>query len=77
MIHNDKFHLASSFLSKEQLSNGKIFNIVGGDKVERLLLQVEGQVDNVSGVFEYILENTGKVSHQIFKLGGIINGIPN
>ncbi|WP_250655933.1 hypothetical protein [Alkalimarinus coralli] len=62
-------------MSKEQLAAGKVFPIRGGDGVQRTLLQTKGTLDGKSGVFEYLLEPNGTVSHQLFKKGRI-NGVP-
>ena len=62
----DLYHRAGSFLTQFQLSKGTVSYITGGDKVQRILLQVEGAVNGVKGVFEYILQSDGTVSHQLF-----------
>lgn len=63
----DVYHLAGSFLTEAQLSKGTAVYITGGDGIQRILLQVEGAVNGVKGVFEFILQSDGTVSHQLFK----------
>lgn len=63
----DIYHLAGSFLTEAQLSEGTAVYITGGDGIQRILLQVEGAVNGVKGVFEFILQPNGTVSHQLFK----------
>ena len=76
-LKNDIYHRAASFLSKSQLSKGNTFNLMGNDGIQRTVLQVSGTLNNKNGIFEYIIEANGTISHQLFKPGGIINDIPN
>jgi RHS repeat-associated protein len=64
----DKFHRAGSFLSETQLAQGTTSNLVGGDGVRRTLLEVAGELDGVKGIYEFILQPDGTVSHQCFKV---------
>ena len=75
LAKSDKNHLSASFLTKEQLAAGKVFPVRGNDGIQRTLLQTKGSLDGQKGVFEYLLEPDGSVSHQLFKKGRI-NGIP-
>lgn len=74
---DDVYHRAPSYLSSDQLAQGSVFSIVGKDGANYTLLQVEGGVNGTDGIFEYIVNAAGEVTHQRFKAGGIINGIPN
>ena len=73
-LKSDLYHRAASWLSSSQLAKGKVFYINGG---RRVLLQVEGTLNGIKGIFEYIIDEAGNICHQFFKAGGIINGIPN
>lgn len=48
-----------------------------GDTTTVTLLQVEGMVDGKKGIFEYIINKDGKVTHQLFKPDKTITGKPN
>jgi len=41
--------------------------IVGGDKVERYLVEIPGSINGRSGVFEYIIDFDGWCNHRYFK----------
>ncbi len=70
----DDFHRAGLFLDEDYLSKGTVFNNDGGTGI---LLQVEGELNNKKGIFEYVVEADGKVSHQFFVEGGTITGKTN
>jgi len=73
----DLYHRAPSHLSQEQLARGQTFNVTGGDGINRTLLQVTGELNGRAGVFEFLIQPNGTISHQLFKPGGIINGLIN
>lgn len=55
--------------------NGTVFRTVGGDRVERLLVQMPGEVNGRASRLEWIVDG-GSLTHQMFVPGGTINGIP-
>ncbi len=75
-LKGDDFHYGGLWLSKEQLSAGQAFTLTGRDqsKKDAILFQVEGGLNGKSGVFEYILEQDGTISHQLFKEGRTVDG---
>jgi RHS repeat-associated protein len=75
-LKEDALHRAASFAVEDIESKGTVFTFKGGDGVERTLVQVPGEVNGVSGRFEWIIDPSGRVTHQMFVKGGRINGIP-
>ncbi len=73
----DSTHRAASYLTREQLKNGRVFSITGRDGHQRVLLQVQGEMNGRPGIFEYILDLDGAVTHQRFIAGGDITGVEN
>ena len=76
-LKDDPSHRAASYLSKEQLANGKTYSFIGGDNKSYMLLQTKGQLNGIDGIFEYITNDAGQVTHQRFIKGGIYTGFPN
>ncbi|MFD1901150.1 hypothetical protein GQR36_16120 [Enterococcus termitis] len=53
------------------------FPLVGGDGINRRFFQIEGSHNGKTGVFEWIVEPNGNVSHRRFIDGGVLTGKPN
>lgn len=70
-------HRAASYLSQEQLAKGRTYIYRGGDNRIYKLLQTEGQLNDVDGIYVYVINDTGQVTHQRFIQGGKYTGFPN
>jgi hypothetical protein len=75
-LKSDVFHRAATFVRGEAARSGTHFRIRGNDGVTRTLTQVAGEVNGTAGRFEYIVDQAGKLTHQLFVPGGRINGVP-
>ncbi|WP_262386309.1 hypothetical protein, partial [Bacillus sp. Xin] len=53
------------------------FPLVGGDEITRRFFQIEGSYAGKKGIFEWIVEPNGNVSHRRFIENGIATGKPN
>ncbi|WP_165442670.1 RHS repeat domain-containing protein [Kurthia gibsonii] len=62
----DSYHRAAELLTQNQLNKGVVSKFRGGDGRANVLLEVKGIMNGKSGIFEYILDSNGNVSHQMF-----------
>src|SRR5215831_948076 len=76
-LKNDIFHRAPTFMKDVAAQSGQFFQVVGKDGKQYVLTQVEGAINGTKGVFEYLVDRAGNLTHQFFKAGGIIDGKPN
>ena len=53
------------------------YSLVGGDGISRRFFQIEGSNNGKIGVFEWIVEPNGNISHRRFINGGTLTGKPN
>ena len=74
-LKDDKWHRAATWAVDDVAENGKVFPLVGGDGVRRVLVQSPGEVNGIPGRFEWILD-ASKVTHQMFVRNGSIGGVP-
>jgi filamentous hemagglutinin len=73
----DASHRAASFGLDAVAKAGQSFSLKGGDGVTRTLIQAPGRVNGKAGVFKYIIDKAGQVTHQRFIERGVITGLPN
>ncbi|MBF6070451.1 hypothetical protein [Nocardia farcinica] len=73
----DPYHRAASWPVDDIAENATVFKNVGGDGKHYTLVQMPGEVNGKAGRFEWIVDETGKVTHQLFVPNGTINGIPS
>jgi RHS repeat-associated protein len=73
----DPAHRAGSFVV-DKAAQGRTFTIRGDyDGLQKNLTQVEGELNGQRGIYEWIVEKNGTLSHQRFIPGGRITGFPN
>jgi YD repeat-containing protein len=76
-LKEDTFHRAASWFRKDAAQNGTHFEIKGGDGKIRTLTQVKATVNGKKGVAEFVVDDQGRLTHQLFKEGRKIDGKPN
>ena len=76
-LQDNATHRAASFLSEEHLRSGHVYCVIGKDGNTYTLLQTKGQLNGVDGVFEYLINDAGQVTHQRFIAGGGYTGFTN
>ncbi|MGX7419308.1 hypothetical protein ACWOFR_10975, partial [Carnobacterium gallinarum] len=76
-LKDDPLHRSASFITEEQLAKGRVTSFTGGDGKSYSVLQSLGKLNGLDGIYEYVLDSTGKITHQRFIGGGKITGFPN
>ncbi|WP_157454424.1 LXG domain-containing protein [Carnobacterium maltaromaticum] len=74
--HLPKEHGFSEIVDNYSLFS-KEFPLIGNDGVARRFFQITGSYNGKKGVFEWIIEPSGNMSHRRFIENGIITGKPN
>lgn len=77
LAKSDASHRAASVGVEAVAEAGQSFELKGGDGVVRTLVQAPGEVNGQKGIFEYIINKAGQVTHQIFIKDGVVTGLPN
>ena len=72
-LKSDAFHRAPSFVVNDIATKASIFQ-VPSQHGQRLLIQMPGAVNGTPGRFEWLLDSSGRLIHQLFVKGGTING---
>ncbi|MEQ1935929.1 MAG: adhesin, partial [Fimbriimonadaceae bacterium] len=75
-LKKDVSHM-TAFWAQELMEKAKVFPIVGRDGIKRTLTQTVGELDGKQGIYEWIIDNQGNLTHQRFIEGGKITGEPN
>ena len=63
----DAYHGFPVIVDSISAQSGKVTRIVGGDGVKYLRLQIDGAVNGVKGVFEFIKDSAGYINHRLFR----------
>lgn len=75
-LKGDVFHRSATWAVDDISSNGSVYRYVGGDGVQRTLVRAPGELNRLAGRFEWIVDDAGNLTHQMFVKGGSINGLP-
>ena len=72
----DSLHRSATFGTQGSTTIHE-FKFVGGDNKNYTLYQREATMNNVPGVFEYLQNESGQITHQRFIENGKVTGTPN
>jgi hypothetical protein len=74
-LKTDVDHRAAFWMREAAADHGHVFTVMGGDGVQRTLVQVPGELNGTAGRFEYLV-NQGNLEREMFVRGGSMNGVP-
>lgn len=69
---DDVWHKAAPWMKDAAAESGTTFQIVGGDGKPATLIQMLGDLNGTGGRYEYIVNQAGELTHQMFVKGGAI-----
>ena len=75
-LKDDLFHSAATWMRDEAAENGSVFSMPAASGGTSTLVQIQGDLNGIAGRYEYIVNSSGELTHQMFVPGGTINGIP-
>ena len=75
-LKGDIYHRSATWAVDDIASNGSVYRLVGNGGVQRTLIQAPGELNGIAGRFEWIVDDAGNLTHQMFVKGGSINGVP-
>jgi RHS repeat-associated protein len=73
-LKTDAYHRSASFV-RDMASDGQVFSLANRTGTVNLT-QVLGEMNGAAGRFEWIVDGSGNLTHQMFVQGGRITGIP-
>ena len=74
LTKGDYYHRAASYLTDQVRTQGQFFWHVGKDGTRQILVQAPANL-GAAGRVEYLINELGQVTHQLFIRGGAINGL--
>jgi RHS repeat-associated protein len=75
-LKDDLYHQGATWMRDVAAEKGTAFSIIGADGNPATLIQMEGNFNGVVGRYDYIVDSSGELTHQMFVKGGKINGVP-
>jgi hypothetical protein len=74
-LKSDAYHRSASFVTDTIAADGKVFSLANRTGTVNLT-QVLGEMNGTAGRFEWIVDGSGNLTHQMFVGGGRITGVP-